>query len=573
MKKPVIICVDDEITVLDSLRRELSEALEDHFEIETAVGGIEALELVEDLIDEGCDIAIVIADYIMPDLKGDEVLKQIHQRSPKTIKIMLTGQATIEGVTNAINSAKLYRYIAKPWQAEELNITVKEGLKVYFLEQKIIEQNAKLRESERRLAQFLEAMPVGVSIEDTTGQITYANQKAKELLGIQKIPDTKIERLADVYQVYRAGTDELYPTEELPIVRSLSGETVRADDLEIHQEDRIVPLEVTSTPIRDDSGKIIYAIAAFQDISDRKRSEADRQQFISDMFELNCNLELALEAQVQLTNATERFVPRQFLQLLDKQTIVDIQQGDSVAKEMTVLFSDIRDFTKLSETMTPEDNFKFINGYLSRMEPAILQNHGFIDKYIGDAIMALFPGSADDAIKAAIAMLKALAEYNTTRQGPERPPIQIGIGINTGKLMLGTVGGNFRMDSTVISDAVNLSSRLEQLTKVYSVPLLISHYTLSQLQEPMNFALRLIDRVQVKGKSQKVAVFEVFDADPIEIKQAKLSTKPLFEKALLLYNSGWLNEAKQLFEKCLQENPRDRVTQIYLMHCQNKISD
>ncbi|MFB2980730.1 adenylate/guanylate cyclase domain-containing protein [Microseira sp. BLCC-F43] len=559
MKKPVIICVDDEITVLDSLRRELSEALEDHFEIETAVGGIEALELVEDLIDEGCDIAIVIADYIMPDLKGDEVLKQIHQRSPKTIKIMLTGQATIEGVTNAINSAKLYRYIAKPWQAEELNITVKEGLKVYFLEQKIIEQNAKLRESERRLAQFLEAMPVGVSVQDTTGQITYANQKAKELLGIQKIPDTKTKRLADVYQVYRGGTDQLYPTEELPIVRSLSGETVRADDLEIHQEDRIVPLEVTSTPIRDDSGKIIYAIAAFQDISERKKSEAEREKFTQELFKLN--------------EAFSRFVPRQFLQLLDKQTIVDIQQGDSVAKEMTVLFSDIRDFTKLSETMTPEDNFKFINGYLSRMEPAILQNHGFIDKYIGDAIMALFPGSADDAIKAAIAMLKALAEYNTTRQGPERPPIQIGIGINTGKLMLGIVGGNFRMDSTAISDAVNLSSRLEQLTKVYSVPLLISHYTLSQLQEPMNFALRLIDRVQVKGKSQKVAVFEVFDADTIEIKQAKLSTKPLFEKALLLYNSGWLNEAKQLFEKCLQENPRDRVTQIYLMHCQNKISD
>ncbi|HAX80414.1 MAG TPA: diguanylate cyclase [Cyanobacteria bacterium UBA11372] len=559
MKKPVIICVDDEITVLDSLRRELSEVLEDHFDIETAVGGIEALELVEDLIDEGCDIAIVIADYIMPDLKGDEVLKQIHQRSPTTLKIMLTGQASIEGVTNAINSAKLYRYIAKPWQAEELNVTIKEGLKVYFLEQKIIEQNAKLRESERRLAQFLEAMPVGVSVHDATGELTYVNQKAKELLGIEKIPDTKIDRLLDFERFYRGGTGHLYPKEELPITRSLSGETVRADDLEIHQADRIVPLEVTSTPIRDDRGKIIYAIAAFQDISDRKRSEAEREKFTQELFQLN--------------EVFSRFVPRQFLQLLDKQTIVDIQQGDSVAKEMTVLFSDIRDFTRLSETMTPEDNFKFINGYLSRMEPAILQNHGFIDKYIGDAIMALFPGSADDAIKAAIAMLKTLAEYNTTRARPERPQIQIGIGINTGKLMLGMVGGNFRMDSTVISDAVNLSSRLEQLTKIYSVPLLISHYTFSQLQEPMNFALRLIDRVKVKGKSQKVAVFEVFDADPLEIKQAKLATKPLFEKALFMYHSGLLNEAKQLFEKSWQENPRDRVTQIYLMHCQNQLSD
>jgi adenylate cyclase len=552
MKKPVIICVDDEITVLDSLRRELSEALEDNFEIETAVGGIEALELVEDLLDESCDIAIVIADYIMPDLKGDEVLKQIHQRSPKTITIMLTGQASLEGITNAINSAKLYRYIAKPWQAEELNSTVKEGLKIYFLEQKILEQNAKLTESERRLTQFLEAMPVGVSVHDATGQITYANQKAKELLSIQKIPDTKSDHLADFYQIYRSETGQLYPTEELPIVRSLSGETVYVDDLEIHQLEQIIPLEVSSRPIRDESGKIIYAIAAFQDITERKK-------FTQELFQLN--------------EAFSRFVPRQFLQLLDKQTIIDIQQGDSVAKEMSILFSDIRDFTKLSEKMTPEDNFKFINGYLSRMEPAIIQNHGFIDKYIGDAIMALFSASADDALNAAIAMLKTLADYNATRQLLERPPIQIGIGINTGKLMLGTVGGNFRMDGTVISDAVNLASRLEQLTKIYGVPLLISHYTLSQLQEPMNFALRWIDRVKVKGKSTKVAVFEVFDADPIEMKQAKLATKPLFEKALVLYHSGFLNEAKQLFEECLRENDRDRVIQIYLIHCQNQLSE
>lgn len=559
MKKPVVICVDDEITVLDSLRRELSESLEDNFEIETAVGGIEALELVEDLLDESCDIAIAIADYIMPDLKGDEVLKQIHQRSPKTITIMLTGQASLEGVTNAINSAKLYRYVAKPWQAEELNLIVKEGLKIYLLEQKILEQNAKLRESERRLAQFLEAIPLGVSVHDLTGQITYANQKAKELLCIEKLPAIKSANLAEFYQVYRSETGQLYPTEELPIVRSLSGETVYVDDLEIHQQERTVPLEVSSTPIRDENGKITYAIAAFQDITERKKSEAESQNFTQELSKLN--------------EAFSRFVPRQFLQLLDKETIVEIEQGDSVAKEMSILFSDIREFTKLSEKMTPEDNFKFINGYLSRMEPAIIKNHGFIDKYIGDAIMALFSGSADDAIKAAIDMLKTLAEYNNTRQRPERPPIQIGIGINTGKLMLGTVGGSFRMDSTVISDAVNLSSRIEQLTKIYGVPLLISHYTLSQLQEPMNFALRLIDGVQVKGKSKKIAVFEVFDADPLEMQQAKLTTKPLFEKGLVLYHSNLSNQAKQLFEECLQQNPRDRVAQIYLQRCQQIIVD
>ena len=138
-----------------------------------------------------------------------------------------------------------------------------------------------------------------------------------------------------------------------------------------------------------------------------------------------------------LSLAYAKFVPKEFLQFLDKSSIIDVELGDTVEREMSILFSDIRDFTKLSEGMKPEDNFRFINGYLSRMEPAILDNSGFIDKYIGDAIMALFGGSADDAVKAAITMLKNLDEYNQTRQRPERRPIRVGIGINTGKTNVG----------------------------------------------------------------------------------------------------------------------------------------
>jgi class 3 adenylate cyclase len=114
----------------------------------------------------------------------------------------------------------------------------------------------------------------------------------------------------------------------------------------------------------------------------------------------------------QLNKAYERFVPHQFLQFLEKSSIIDVELGDQVQLEMSVLFSDIRDFTTLSETMTPEDNFKFINSYLSRMEPVINENKGFIDKYIGDAIMALFSGEADNAVKAGIAMVHRLVEYN-----------------------------------------------------------------------------------------------------------------------------------------------------------------
>jgi predicted ATPase/class 3 adenylate cyclase/GAF domain-containing protein/tRNA A-37 threonylcarbamoyl transferase component Bud32 len=271
---------------------------------------------------------------------------------------------------------------------------------------------------------------------------------------------------------------------------------------------------------------------------------------------------------LQLNVAYERFVPKQFLQFLHKESIIDVQLGDQVQQEMSVLFSDIRSFTTLSESMTPEDNFKFINAYLSRMEPAIIEHQGFIDKYIGDAIMALFANSADDAVKAGIAMLHRLNEYNQHRTKTGYPPIQIGIGINTGALMLGTVGGYSRMDSTVISDAVNIASRIESLTKEYGVSMLISHQTFFHLQNSVQYAIRLIDRVKVKGKSETVSVFEVFDGDPPKLRDGKLATIKLFEEALVLYNLKNWDEAEQLFQQCLRQNPGDRVAQIYVERCQ-----
>ncbi|WP_155897895.1 ATP-binding protein [Allocoleopsis franciscana] len=273
-----------------------------------------------------------------------------------------------------------------------------------------------------------------------------------------------------------------------------------------------------------------------------------------------------------LAVAYGRFVPHQFLHLLNKESIIDVQLGDHIQKKMSILFSDIRSFTTLSESMKPEDTFKFINAYLSRMESVIVENQGFIDKYIGDGIMALFSGSADDAVKAGITMLHRLTEYNQHRANSGYIPVRIGIGINTGSLMLGTVGGKNRMDGTVISDAVNIASRLETLTKYYGVSLLISHHTLANLQHPTNYRIRFIEQVKVKGKSQAVAVFEVFDGDEPEIQKGKLATKMTFEQAVWLYNLGLKNEAAQLLKGVLNVNPRDRVAQIYLERCQSRVS-
>ncbi|MEG4801456.1 AAA family ATPase [Microcoleus sp. ARI1-B5] len=137
--------------------------------------------------------------------------------------------------------------------------------------------NAKLfsevKERESRLTQFINAMPIGVSVHDTTGQITYANRTAHQLSAIPTIPEANTEQLAEVGQVYLAGTNQLYPTHQMPIVRSLAGETVKVDDMEFHRPDKIVSLEVSSTPIVDETGKINYAIATFADITDRKQAE------------------------------------------------------------------------------------------------------------------------------------------------------------------------------------------------------------------------------------------------------------------------------------------------------------
>jgi len=278
-----------------------------------------------------------------------------------------------------------------------------------------------------------------------------------------------------------------------------------------------------------------------------------------------------IKTHLRLSNlniAYGRFVPHKFLQLLNKESIVDVSLGENVQQEMSILFSDIRDFTSLSETMTPEDNFKFINAYLSRMESAIIESNGFIDKYIGDAIMALFSGNADDAVKAGITMLHRLSDYNQHRANSGDVPIKIGIGINTGSLMLGTVGGRNRMDGTVISDAVNLASRLESLTKNYGVSLLISEQTFLRLDDTSEYGIRFIEKVKVKGKSEAVAVFEVFDGDESEIKEGKLATKTIFEEGLLLYQQPLMKEAAQRFEEVLRINPRDTVAQIYLDRCQ-----
>lgn len=221
---------------------------------------------------------------------------------------------------------------------------------------------------------------------------------------------------------------------------------------------------------------------------------------------------LAKERQAALTRAYERFVPHEFISFLNKDSILDIRLGDQVEMNMTILFSDIRSFTALSEKLSAEESFKLLNDYLRRMDAVVKRHGGFIDKYIGDAVMGLFHRGADAAVQAAFDMLRELAAYNVELAREGQSPIRIGVGLNTGPMMLGIVGGESRMEGTVISDAVNVAARLEELNKEYGTSILIGEAAYNSLRDPDLLArTRLIDRVTVAGKSQPIAIYEVFD--------------------------------------------------------------
>ncbi len=290
--KPVIICVDDELTVLDSLEIKLRKYFGAEYVIETAASGEEALKLFEDLIDAQCEIVVVIADCIMPDIRGDELLGRIHAISPKTIKIMLTGQADIEAVTNAINYANLYRYIAKPWQDEDLKLTVKEGIRLYFQEKKLAEQNAKLAEYNQNLEQLVnsrtqeldernrqllasqkkyralvEASQDMIWSLDAEGRYTFVNQAVKHIYGYD--PEEMLGRRFVDFEPPEQISKDLELLERL-----LNGESVfQHESTQLAKDGRPIYLMFNAIALRDDKGNVIGITGTASDITKRKQTE------------------------------------------------------------------------------------------------------------------------------------------------------------------------------------------------------------------------------------------------------------------------------------------------------------
>ncbi|OQY43702.1 MAG: hypothetical protein B6242_14230 [Anaerolineaceae bacterium 4572_78] len=274
---------------------------------------------------------------------------------------------------------------------------------------------------------------------------------------------------------------------------------------------------------------------------------------------------IKMHLQLSKTNKSYgRFVPHEYLKFLEKDSIIDVKLGDHVAKEMAVMFSDIRSFTTLSETMTPQENFDFVNAYLRRVSPGIREYDGFIVKFLGDGFMAVFPSRVRDAVLSGIAMLQTVNEYNRHRIKDGWQPIAVGIGVHVGHMMVGMIGEVSRIQGDAFSDNVNLTARVEGLTKYYGVSMIVSGEVLQQIEKETDFHVRFLDKVVVKGRETPIEIYEVLDGLHVDEMQLKLETMTNFDDGVHAWQNGNFRKGQVCFEQVLDKNPHDKTAQLYM---------
>lgn len=275
-----------------------------------------------------------------------------------------------------------------------------------------------------------------------------------------------------------------------------------------------------------------------------------------------------------------RFVPVDFIRIIDRESPISISIGDSKEKSMTVLTSYIRNFASLFKTIPSNQTVSFLNSYLSEMEGLVYKTAGFVDKYIGNEILALFGdyderaakenfNSADNAVESAIRMVNAVRSGKLIKNFliPSFWNLEIGIGINTGSVILETVGSERRIDTTVVGDSVDLTYGLRSLTALYKSRILISHHTYLRLHRMSEVGMRMIDSVILKERDQAVDIYEVIESDPEPIKEFKLKTSELLSQGILEYKSRRFDEAAKIFRQLYREEPKDLISMIYLKRC------
>ena len=290
------------------------------------------------------------------------------------------------------------------------------------------------------------------------------------------------------------------------------------------------------------------------------------------------------------------FVPEQYLNRIAPKGVESIQLGNAREEELTVLFCDIREFTAIAESQSARQTFEWLNVFFTQMSQAITAHHGFVDKFLGDAILAVFDRvehHAEDALNAAVRMRLTLNEFNCDRhQYNLELPINVGIGIHTGIGLIGTVGSDERMDSTVIGDVVNTAARLEELTKLYGCPILASHTTMAQLRasyekaelkvgdggefsssylSPTTYPSRWVDRITPRGKQVVIDLYEILGTPTQELDEVKFQTQVSYNLGLQAWHQEDFPRALNYFQQVVTQNPADTVALLYVERCQARL--
>ncbi|WP_340680520.1 adenylate/guanylate cyclase domain-containing protein [Paraglaciecola sp.] len=278
---------------------------------------------------------------------------------------------------------------------------------------------------------------------------------------------------------------------------------------------------------------------------------------------------------MRLNQTFRKFVPKQFVDHFAKHGSSSLELGRADEDELAILFCDIRGFTGLSELMSPQELMNFLNSYFLRMNDPIHQNGGFIDKFIGDAIMALFDrpngenrDKSQDAIRAALDLRYAINIYNQHRSNSKYPPINIGIGIHFGPVIIGTVGSDDRMDTTVIGDSVNIAYRLEALAPIYHTDIVVSAQALDVAEAEQHFKYRMLDWVRVKGRKSPIEIYEIIDHMPPNMQKLKLANADLIAKGINSRIKQQWPQALDYFQQALVINSKDSLAIHHIKQCQ-----
>ncbi|WP_084021978.1 adenylate/guanylate cyclase domain-containing protein, partial [Mycobacterium avium] len=283
-------------------------------------------------------------------------------------------------------------------------------------------------------------------------------------------------------------------------------------------------------------------------------------------FQLEARLRAADEYRQSLIDVQSRFVPNELLRILDIDDLRRVRNGHRVEREMTVLISDIRSYTAMIEDMNVAEAGNLAMGFLRAVELPIISYHGMIQDVRGDEIVAVFESEAD-AVRAGLGMLRSLHEHNQERRALGSEELRAGIGINTGAVAVGLVGGVNRMVLTIIGDAVNLAARIESTNKRYGSALLISDRTYQRIAGSEEFDVRRMERVMVVNRRRPVTIYEVYNGDSGPLRAAKRAAQPAFDEAFALFDAGDVDAARAAFQRCRDMLPDDPIAPLHLAHC------